>query len=112
MLVSGAGHATHRLGVAVTAVASEAGRVAVGFSDGSSGGYDLVVGADGIYSTVRALTVSPVPPQYAPNGSSSKARSPRGLGPAARPARRRPAGTRRRDAPRPLPAAHRGPLTA
>jgi 2-polyprenyl-6-methoxyphenol hydroxylase-like FAD-dependent oxidoreductase len=65
ILAGAAGSAKHRLGVAVTALAREAGRVSVGFSDGSSGGYDLVVGADGIYSTVRGLTVSPVPPEYA-----------------------------------------------
>jgi 2-polyprenyl-6-methoxyphenol hydroxylase-like FAD-dependent oxidoreductase len=53
ILAAAAGNAKHRLGVAVTALAREAGRVSVGFSDGSSGGYDLVVGADGIYSTVR-----------------------------------------------------------
>jgi 2-polyprenyl-6-methoxyphenol hydroxylase-like FAD-dependent oxidoreductase len=37
----------------------------VGFSDGSSGEYDLVVGADGIASTVRALAVSSVRRDYA-----------------------------------------------
>jgi len=65
ILATAAGNAKHRLGVAVTALAREADRVWVSFSDGSSGGYDLVVGADGIYSTVRGLTVSPVPPAYA-----------------------------------------------
>jgi 2-polyprenyl-6-methoxyphenol hydroxylase-like FAD-dependent oxidoreductase len=65
ILAAAAGSAGHRLGVAVTALAREAGRVSVGFSDGSSGRYDLVVGADGIYSTVRGLAVSPVPPEYA-----------------------------------------------
>jgi FAD binding domain len=47
ILAAAAGNARHRLGVAVTALAREAGRVSVGFSDGSSGRYDLVVGADG-----------------------------------------------------------------
>jgi FAD-dependent urate hydroxylase len=65
ILAAAAGNAKHRLGVAVTALAREAGRVSVGFSDGSSGHYNLVVGADGIYSTVRGLAVSPVPPEYA-----------------------------------------------
>ena len=37
-------------------------RVSVGFSDGSTGDYDLVVGADGIKSTVRALTLTAAVP--------------------------------------------------
>jgi hypothetical protein len=37
-------------------------RVLVGFSDGTSANVDLVVGADGISSTVRRLAVSPVEP--------------------------------------------------
>jgi 2-polyprenyl-6-methoxyphenol hydroxylase-like FAD-dependent oxidoreductase len=40
-------------------------RVRVSLSGGGSGDYDLVVGADGIYSTVRELAVSSSPPSYA-----------------------------------------------
>jgi FAD-dependent urate hydroxylase len=38
------------------------GPVQVGFDDGSSGDYDLVVGADGLRSSVRRLAVDPRPP--------------------------------------------------
>jgi 2-polyprenyl-6-methoxyphenol hydroxylase-like FAD-dependent oxidoreductase len=38
--------------------------VSVGLSDGSTETYDLVVGADGIGSTVRQLAVDPTPPVY------------------------------------------------
>jgi FAD-dependent urate hydroxylase len=38
------------------------GPVQVGFDDGSGGDYDLVVGADGLRSTVRRLAVDPRPP--------------------------------------------------
>src|SRR5262249_40715765 len=65
ILAAAAGNAQHRLGVAVTALARAAGRGWVGSGAGPSGGYDLVVGADGISRTVRGLTVSPVPPAYA-----------------------------------------------
>jgi len=65
ILAGAAGGATHRLGVAVTALDAGPHRVSVGFSDGSSGDYGLVVGADGIYSTVRSLAISPVAPRYA-----------------------------------------------
>jgi 2-polyprenyl-6-methoxyphenol hydroxylase-like FAD-dependent oxidoreductase len=54
----------HRLGVSVTALAQDADRVSALFSDGSSGDYDLVVGADGISSTVRSLAVSAASPTY------------------------------------------------
>ena len=36
----------------------------VGFSDGSSGSYDLVVGADGVHSTVRGLALGGPPAGY------------------------------------------------
>jgi FAD-dependent urate hydroxylase len=39
-------------------------RVSVGFSDGSTSDYDLVVVADGIYSTMRMLTMGLVQPGY------------------------------------------------
>ena len=64
VLVAGAAGVPCRLGIAVTALAQDERRVLVGFSDGSSGYYDLVVGADGIYSTVRRLAISSVPPGY------------------------------------------------
>lgn len=65
VLLAGAAAVPHRLGVAVTSLAQDGDRVSVGFGDGTTGDYDLVVGADGIYSTVRALAVSPVTPDYA-----------------------------------------------
>jgi len=54
VLLAGAG-GTIRMGVTATAISQRAGRVAVTFSDQSSGDYDLVIGADGIDSTVRRL---------------------------------------------------------
>ncbi len=44
-----------RAGVTVTAVRSGPDQAEVDFTDGGSGGYDLVVGADGIYSSVRRM---------------------------------------------------------
>src|SRR5690349_19927128 len=64
ILLSGATATPHRLGIAVTALAQEGDGVSANFSDGSSGDYDLVVGADGIHSTVRALAVDAVSPTY------------------------------------------------
>ncbi len=60
ILTSG-GPVPHRLGVAVTALDQRAGHVTAGFSDGSHGDYDLVVGADGIRSTVRRLVIDARP---------------------------------------------------
>jgi 2-polyprenyl-6-methoxyphenol hydroxylase-like FAD-dependent oxidoreductase len=65
ILLSGAGATPHRLGIAVTSIEQRDDRVLVGFNDGSSGEYDLVVGADGVYSTVRALAVDDAAPEYA-----------------------------------------------
>ncbi|HEY7022400.1 MAG TPA: FAD-dependent monooxygenase [Ktedonobacterales bacterium] len=65
ILLSGAGATPYRLGVAVTAIGQDGDRVTVDFDDGSSGEYDLVVGADGVYSTVRTLAVDGVAPEYA-----------------------------------------------
>jgi len=52
-----------RLGVTATAIANGDDAAQVSFSDGSSGSYDLVIGADGIYSTTRAMLFpdAPVP---------------------------------------------------
>jgi FAD-dependent urate hydroxylase len=63
-LLVGAAAVPCRLGTAVTSLTQGEQQVSVGFSDGSSGDYELVVGADGIYSTVRRLTMGSVPPGY------------------------------------------------
>lgn len=44
-----------RLGVTFTGIAQEKSTVRVAFTDGTSDRYDLVVGADGAYSKLRAL---------------------------------------------------------
>jgi 2-polyprenyl-6-methoxyphenol hydroxylase-like FAD-dependent oxidoreductase len=63
-LRSAAEGAPCRLGTRVTAVNQSNGRVAVAFGDRSNGEYDLVIGADGISSTVRRLSLSAAPPIY------------------------------------------------
>ena len=48
-----------RIGLVVKRLAQSDGAVSVEFSDGTSGTYDLVVGADGIHSAVRRLAFEP-----------------------------------------------------
>jgi FAD-dependent urate hydroxylase len=59
VLLAGAAAVPYRLGTAVTSLTHEEQDqcVRVGFSDGSWGEYDLVVGADGLGSTARQLAL-------------------------------------------------------
>ncbi len=58
-----------RLGCTFTTIAHDEGGVDVGFSDGSSGRYDLVIGADGLYSKVRDVLFPDAPkPKYSGQG--------------------------------------------
>ena len=57
-----------RLGLSARAIAQDASRAYVEFTDGSTGAYDLVVGADGIRSAVRGLLGITTVPQ--PTGMS------------------------------------------
>jgi 2-polyprenyl-6-methoxyphenol hydroxylase-like FAD-dependent oxidoreductase len=63
-LRQGVGAVPCRLGTAVTSLTQDDRGVTVTYSDGTSRSYDLVVGADGIRSTVRALTMATTPPVY------------------------------------------------
>lgn len=51
-----------RLGLTVESLVQRDTHVSVSFNDGSTGTYDLVVGADGVTSRVRALTLSMASP--------------------------------------------------
>ncbi len=53
-----------RMRLTVEALTDAGAHVDVRFTDGSSGCYDLVVGADGIRSAVRTLAFGPVQPTY------------------------------------------------
>jgi 2-polyprenyl-6-methoxyphenol hydroxylase-like FAD-dependent oxidoreductase len=53
--------ATLRLGTTATALEQEGGRVTVKFSDHTGGSYDIVVGADGMYSATRSLVMPEAP---------------------------------------------------
>jgi FAD-dependent urate hydroxylase len=66
ILLAGAAAGRCRLGTGVVSVthAEQEQRIQVGFSDGSTGAYDLVVGADGISSTVRTQVLGPVQANY------------------------------------------------
>jgi FAD-dependent urate hydroxylase len=59
LLREAAGDVPIRTGLALERLAQRDGIVAVEFSDGTNGEYDLVVGADGIHSAVRRLTFEP-----------------------------------------------------
>jgi 2-polyprenyl-6-methoxyphenol hydroxylase-like FAD-dependent oxidoreductase len=61
-LLPGVANVRCRLGTAVRSLVQDDRRVSVAFSDGSTGDYDLVVGADGIKSTVRALALTSAAP--------------------------------------------------
>lgn len=50
-----------RLGLTFTELSQDADGVSVTFSDGSQGRYDLVIGADGLYSAVRAKVFPQAP---------------------------------------------------
>jgi FAD-dependent urate hydroxylase len=54
-----------RLGIEVVSLKQGDGRVSIRFSDGRSGEYDLVVGADGIGSTVHQLALGAARLNYA-----------------------------------------------
>jgi 2-polyprenyl-6-methoxyphenol hydroxylase-like FAD-dependent oxidoreductase len=59
---------TVRLGLSVTKIDASSERAQVEFTDGSTGSYDLVVGADGIRSAVRGMLGITTAPQ--PSGMS------------------------------------------
>jgi 2-polyprenyl-6-methoxyphenol hydroxylase-like FAD-dependent oxidoreductase len=59
-----------RLGITVAHAQQDTGAVEVSFSDGRCGRYDLVVGADGVYSQMRALIFREAPkPRFTGQGS-------------------------------------------
>jgi 2-polyprenyl-6-methoxyphenol hydroxylase-like FAD-dependent oxidoreductase len=64
ILLEGAGDVRMRLGTSLTRLSQDHDEVHVVFSDGSTGTYDLVVGADGIHSFVRQLAFGSVVPRY------------------------------------------------
>ena len=53
--------ATVRLGVTATALDDDGAGVDVEFSDGTTGRYDIVIGADGLYSQTRAQILADAP---------------------------------------------------
>jgi FAD-dependent urate hydroxylase len=65
LLLEASGDVPIRLGQAVERMAQRNGIVSVECSDGTSGDYDLVVGADGINSAVRRLTFGPTAAPHA-----------------------------------------------
>ncbi|EQB12184.1 FAD-dependent oxidoreductase [Sphingobium lactosutens] len=61
--------ATVKLGVTATSINDQGDGVAVEFSDGSSGRFDIVIGADGVYSQTRS-TIFPDAPKPEFTGQS------------------------------------------
>jgi 2-polyprenyl-6-methoxyphenol hydroxylase-like FAD-dependent oxidoreductase len=74
-----AAHIPTRFSTTVTALENRDDRVVVTFTDGTTGEYDLVVGADGVNSTVRSLLLGADAPRPAYSGQSIwRASAPRG----------------------------------
>jgi len=63
-LLAGAGAVPSRLGTSIKSLTQDDGAVRVELSDGSAATYDLVIGADGVGSSVRALAFDVPPPVY------------------------------------------------
>ena len=63
-LLAGSAAIPSRLGASVTSLTQDTDQVSVGFSDGATATYDLVIGADGIDSDVRALAFDVPAPVY------------------------------------------------
>ena len=63
-LRAGSAEVPVRLGLSVTELDDDGQAKRVRFSDGSTGAYDLVVGADGVHSTIRGLAVGGPPARY------------------------------------------------
>ncbi len=61
VLLKGADDTPIRAGVTLDRLTQRDGKVAAELSDGTRGEYDLVIGADGIHSTVRRLAVGDAP---------------------------------------------------
>lgn len=64
ILLEGAAGVPMQLGATLTALSQGDDEVDVAFADGSSGTYDLVVGADGIHSSIRQLVFGGVRPRH------------------------------------------------
>ena len=64
ILLEGAAGVPMRLGSSLTMLSQENDEVNVAFADGSTGKYDLVVGADGIHSSIRQLAFGSIPPRH------------------------------------------------
>ena len=64
ILLEGAAGISIRLGTALTALSQTDDEVDVAFADGSTGTYDLVVGADGIHSSIRQLVFGGIRPRH------------------------------------------------
>lgn len=62
VLLSRAAAVPCRLGISIISLTQDNHRVSVTFTDGSTEEYDLVVGADGIFSTVRRLMLTTASP--------------------------------------------------
>ena len=63
-LLAGAAAIPSRLGTYITSLTQDDGAVWVELSDGSAATYDLVIGADGVGSSVRGLAFNAPPPVY------------------------------------------------
>ena len=64
VLLEGAAGVPMRLGTIVTTLSQHDGGVDVTFADGSTATYDLVIGADGIHSSIRQLVFGRIRPRH------------------------------------------------